>query len=56
LLVGVAEGLAVRDGRGDRFGEGEVRVDAVGDAVEEGLPAGWVVSAGAGTGTGRMRM
>ena len=54
LLAGVAEGLAVCDGRGDRVGEGEVCVDAV--AVGEEMPAGWVVSAGAATGTGRTRM
>ena len=48
LLVDVAEGLAVSDGRGDRVGEGEVRVGAGAgvDAVGEGLPADWVVFAG----------
>ena len=46
LLAGVAEGLAVSDGRGDRVGEGEVRVGAGVDAVGEGLPADWVVFAG----------
>jgi hypothetical protein len=60
LLVGVAEGLAVRDGRGDRVGEGEVCVgEGVGvgvDAVGEVLAAGWVVPAGAGTGPGLTRM
>jgi hypothetical protein len=60
LLVGVAEGLAVRDGRGDRVGEDEVRGDAGVDVVGEELTAGWVVSAGvgadAGRGTGRTRM
>ena len=45
LLAGVAEGLAVSDGRGDRVGAGEVRVGAGVDAVGEGLAAGWVVSA-----------
>jgi hypothetical protein len=39
-LVGVAEGLTVSDGRGDRVGRGEVRVGAVGGAVGEGLVAG----------------
>ena len=38
LLVGVAEGLAVRDGRGDRVGEGEVCVGVA--AVGEVLAAG----------------
>jgi hypothetical protein len=60
LLVGVAEGLAVRDGRGDRVGEGEVCVgEGVGegvDAVGDVLAAGWVVPAGAGTGPGLTRM
>jgi len=56
LLAGVAEGLAVSDGRGDRVGEGEVRVGAGVDAVGEGLAAGCVVSAGAGAGPGRTRM
>jgi len=55
LLVGVAEGLAVRDGRGDRVGEGEVWVGAGVDAVGEVLAAGWVVPAGAGTGPGLTR-
>jgi hypothetical protein len=56
LLAGVAEGLAVRDGPGDRVGEGEVRVGAGVDAVGEGLPAGWVVSAGMVGVGGRTRM
>jgi hypothetical protein len=55
-LAGVAEGLAVRDGRGDRVGEGEVRVGAGVAAVGEGLAGGWVVSADAVVGTGRTRM
>lgn len=38
--VGVAEGLAVRDGRGDRVGDGEVCVGAGVDTVGEGLAAG----------------
>jgi hypothetical protein len=60
LPVGVAEGLAVRDGRGDRVGEGEVCVGVgvgVGvDAAGEELAAGWVVPAGSRTGPGRIRM
>jgi hypothetical protein len=56
LLVGVAEGLAVCDGLGDRVGEGEVCVGAGVDAVGEGLAAGCVVPADAGGGTGRTRM
>jgi hypothetical protein len=53
VLVGVAEGLTVCDGLGDRVGEGEVCVGAGVDAVGEELAAGWVVSAGAATGPGR---
>lgn len=60
LLVGVAEGLAVREGLGDRLGEGEVCVGVgvgVGvDAVGEVLAAGWVVPAGACPGPGLTRM
>jgi hypothetical protein len=56
LLPGVAEGLAVCDGLDDRVAEGEVRVGARVDEVGDELPAGWVVAAGAGTGTGRTRM
>jgi hypothetical protein len=55
LLAGVAEGLAVSDGRGDRVGEGEVRVGAGVDAVGEGLAVDWVAPADAGTGPGRTR-
>jgi hypothetical protein len=51
-LPGVAEGLALCDGLGDRVGEGEVRVGVGAGAVEEELAAGWV----GGTGTGRIRM
>ena len=54
LLDGVAEGLAVSDGRGDRVGEGEVRVGSGVDAVGEGLVTGWVAPAGAVTGRTRM--
>lgn len=58
LLVGVAEGLAVREGLGDRLGEGEVCVGVgVGvDAVGEVLAVGWVVPAGACPGPGLTRM
>ena len=56
LLAGVAEGLAVSDGRGDRVGDGEVRVGAGADSVAEGLPAGWVVSAGLVVVPGLIRM
>jgi hypothetical protein len=40
LLAGVAEGLAVCDGLGDRVGEGEVCVGADVVAVGEVLAAG----------------
>jgi hypothetical protein len=60
LLVGVAEGLAVREGLGDRLGEGEVCVgEGVGvgvNAVGEVLAPGWVVPAGACPGPGLTRM
>jgi len=56
VLAGVAEGLGVRDGLGDRVGLGKVLVGEGVDTVGEGLAAGWVVSAGAGTGPGRTRM
>ena len=48
LLAGVAEGLAVSDGRCDRVGEGEVRagVDVDVDVVGEELVPDWLVSAG----------
>ena len=54
VLAGVAEGLTVCDGRGDSVRRGEVDVD--GDAVEEEVVPGCVVSADAGWGTGRTRM
>jgi hypothetical protein len=54
VLVGVAEGLTVCDGRGDSVGRGEVDVDA--GAVEEEVVPGCVVSADAGGGPGRTRM
>ena len=56
VLAGVAEGLTVRDGLGDRVGEGEVCVGVGVDAVGEVLAAGWVVPADAGRGNGRTRM
>ena len=58
VLAGVAEGLTVCDGLGDRVGEGEVCVGVgVGvDAVGEVLAAGCVVPADAGGVTGRTRM
>ena len=56
VLAGVAEGLTVRDGLGDRVGEGEVCVGAGVDTVGEGLTVGCVVPADAGGVTGRTRM
>jgi hypothetical protein len=58
VLAGVAEGLTVCDGLGDRVGEGEVCVgEGVGvDVVDEVLAAGWVVPGGAGAGPGLTRM
>jgi hypothetical protein len=56
VLAGVAEGLTVCDGLGDRVGEGEVCVGAGAGAVEEEVVLGCVVSADAGGGTGRTRM
>jgi hypothetical protein len=57
-LPGVAEGLALCDGLGDRVGAGEVRVGVgVGvGAVGEGLVVDWVAPADAGTGPGLTRM
>ena len=54
VLSGVAEGLTVCDGLGDRVGRGEVDGDA--GAVEEEVMPGCVVSADAGGDTGRTRM
>jgi hypothetical protein len=56
--AGVAEGLTVCDGLGDRVGLGEVCVGVgVGaGAVGEGLVAGWVAPAGEATGPGLTRM
>jgi hypothetical protein len=61
LLAGVAEGLAVCDGLGDRVGLGEVLVGVgvgVGegaDAVGEGLVTCWVAPADEAAGPGRTR-
>ena len=52
--AGVAEGLTVCDGLGDRVGWGEVRVGS--GAVEEEVVPGCVAPAGAAVGTGRTRM
>jgi hypothetical protein len=54
VLVGVAEGLTVCDGRGDSVGRGEV--DLAAGAVEEEVVPGCVVPADAGADTGRTRM
>ena len=56
--VGVAEGLTVCDGLGDRVGRGEVEVGVGAGAVGEGLVAFWVEPTGEATGgvTGRTRM
>ena len=56
VLAGVAEGLTVRDGLGDRVGLGEVLVGEGADAVGEGLVTCWVAPAGEATGSGRTRM
>jgi hypothetical protein len=58
VLAGVAEGLTVCEGLGDRVGEGEVCVgaDVCAGAVDEEVVPGCVVSADAGRGTGRTRM
>ena len=56
LLAGVAEGLAVCDGLGDRVGLGEVLVGEGAGAVEEDVVPGCVVPADAGADTGRTRM
>jgi hypothetical protein len=54
VLAGVAEGLTVCDGLGDRVGWGEVRVGV--GAVEEEVVPGCVAPAGAGVGPGLTRM
>jgi hypothetical protein len=56
VLAGVAEGLTVCDGLGDRVGLGEVVVGEGAGAVEEDVVPGCVVPADAGAGTGRTRM
>jgi hypothetical protein len=56
VLAGVAEGLTVCDGLGDRVGEGEVCVGVRAGAVGEEVVLGCVVSADAGGVTGRTRM
>jgi hypothetical protein len=53
VLDGVAEGLAVCDGLGDRVGLGEVLVGEGVNMVGEGLAAGWVVPTGTGPGLTR---
>ena len=57
VLAGVAEGLTVCDGLGDRVGEGEVcvGVDVGVGAVGEDWQPGCVVPADAGGVTGRTR-
>ena len=54
VLAGVAEGLAVCDGLGDRVGWGEVCVGV--GAVEEEVVPGCVAPAGAAVGPGLTRM
>ena len=58
VLAGVAEGLTVCDGLGDRVGEGEVCVGAGVGAVRsrKKWQPGCVVPADAGGVTGRTRM
>jgi hypothetical protein len=57
LLVGVGEGLGVRDGLGDCVGRGEVWAGLDGGAAgEEGLVVDWLEPADAAVGTGRTRM
>ena len=55
VLAGVAEGLTVCDGLGDRVGLGEVLVGEGAGAVEEEVVPGCVVSADAGGDPGRTR-
>jgi hypothetical protein len=54
VLAGVAEGLVVCDGLGDRVGWGEVRAGV--GAVEEEVVPGCVAPAGAAVGPGLTRM
>jgi hypothetical protein len=55
VLAGVAEGLTVCDGLGDRVGRGEVEVGVGAGAVEEVVPD-CVAPAGAAVGPGLTRM
>ena len=55
VLAGVAEGLTVCDGLGDRVGLGEVLVGEGAGAVEEEVVLGCVVSADSRGVTGRTR-
>ena len=56
VLAGVAEGLTVRDGLGDRVGLGEVLVGEDAGEVREELVTRWVEPAGAAVDTGRTRI
>jgi hypothetical protein len=56
VLAGVAEGLTVRDGLGDRVGLGEVLVGEGAGEVGEGLMTVWVELAGAAVCPGATRM
>ena len=56
VLAGVAEGLTVRDGLGDRVGLGEVLVGEGAGEVGEGLVTVWVESAGAAVCAGATKM
>jgi hypothetical protein len=55
VLAGVAEGLTVCDGLGDRVGEGEVGAGVRAGAVGEEVVLGCVVPADAGGVAGRTR-
>ena len=55
LPAGVAEGLAVCDGLGDRVGLGEVLLGEGAGAVGEGLVTCWVAPADEAAGPGRTR-
>ncbi len=56
VLAGVAEGLTVRDGLGDRVGLGEVLVGEGAGEVGEGLVTVWVEPACAAVCPGATRM
>jgi len=56
VLAGVAEGLTVRDGLGDRVGLGEVLVGEGAGEVGLGLVTVWVEPAGAAVCPGATRM